>query len=325
MRKKFNTADIENYFVTVSRDHPRSEEGIALADFFGMIAPTAPIDEAALIARVDTLVADRLAAQPVPPPREPEPARVEPDVSDLPAFLRKMAPQPAESFIPEITAHDAISAINEIESRMMQAIEGLARRLDEVSAKLEMDPVEFKPNGHAEAVNTLTNWMQSIEQRANDAMALAARMAETPPVVATIQAVPPQVPLVDPVPPPLLPPREAAIARVRHAATSKRSSSIGETADERDTLQRLVEIALNARAANGMAITRMEAMAGVSGRKWDELARDIIASHDGYTDITVKTRIIELVAISDLTMAQEASIDGIVAKAIADLERAGAP
>jgi hypothetical protein len=308
--------DSNSLFVTVATDNPRSEHMVPLAELMGVTAAPTPanqpppppmpaFDMDALMVEVDRRVA---AALPITPPAS---ASREEMAADLPAFMRRMAAEASTppQAIPELSVEDAIHAVNDIETRMIGMIEGLARRLDEIAAKLDMAPVEFSPNGHHAAVETLTNWLRSIESKANAALEMASQVPE-PKVEPRTEPAEPQPPA-----------REGAIDRVQRAAAARRNADLGESADARDLRQRLVETALNAMATREKDITLMEQFAAPLGVEWSGVAKEIVGGHDMATALVIATASIETRAIHEIGQADERDIEAIVARSIEEIRK----
>lgn len=318
-------------YVTVATDEPRSEHMVPLAELLSGEAPAPAqpvpaVDVEAAVAEAVARVTARIDAL------EAAPAKVEPTpipIADMPKFMRDMAAQSQSTTVTGPSIDDAIAAVNDIESRMMGAFEQLARRVDEIATRLDMAPMAVDPQDHSSAIETLTTWLRSIEERATTAGNLAAGVAsaqhELERKMAAVPTAAPAAPVVDPpkVTAPVMEPRQAAAISVRDAARRKRESVIGASADERDVQQRLVEVALNARSTREHAIRHMEMLAAPMGVQWDDVAREFVAGHDRYTSLVVATAVIEAEAARSLSVARPDEFDGIVRTALAALERVG--
>lgn len=262
-------------------------------------------------------------------PQQPMPVAPQP-ASDLPAFLQRAA-QAAGAAIPAYAGPsiaDAIAAVNDIERRAMDAIEGLARKIDDIFNRLDMPPAPVEPADYSDSIKTLTTWLQSIDDRAKHADDLAVQLAEemakigeapvsplpTLPDSAPIQAVAmPEVTVDDA--------RAAAVAAVKAAAREARNKVLGSTADERDTTQRLTEIALNARTSNARALDLIARLAGSSATA-DAIAKALIEKHDHGTDVVVGTLVAETKAValvSNPGLHDVAGIEAVKAQAIAEI------
>lgn len=245
---------------------------------------------------------------------------------DLPAFLRKSLPgkPPSPHNGPDIG--DVIQAINEIESRAMSAIEAVARRVDELSLKLDMAPVEIDRDGSKAAIKTLENWLASIDSRATHADQMAADLAEQQKRLAerleALSVTPTPEPQPEPEPPQDR--KKAAIAAIRAAGEARRCEIIGTSADARDVRHRLVEVGLNAGTGHGRSIEWLQKLSSIQGVDWNDLRRTLVTEHDTATAAVVDTVAIESACAMRVVSADEADLDRIVAEAIEAISKVGA-
>ncbi len=251
---------------------------------------------------------------------------------DMPDVLRKMAAERGVDVsrpAPGPSASDVISALNDIETRAMQAIEALARRVDEISSRLDLEPITVDTNGNKEAIRTLTDWLKSIEGQASHAdqmtAMLAAEIARLRSQIATPP--PPTEPRDEPVPdPPRVEPqnvRVSAASRVTAAAKLRRNELIGIGADSRDVRQRLAEAAFNAGTGHETSISHLQALAHAYSMDWNELRKALVERHDTATAAVVATASIEAAAAIRLAGAGEHEIEMIADEAIAAIGRVG--
>lgn len=298
-------------------------------------APMAPTED--LVARdANTELAERCAAlerqvaellaSPIPIPAPvPEPQQV-----DMPAFMQRAAAERGISLapVPSVRIEDVLSAIDEVERWTKGTIEQLARRLDEVTTRLdhlmspqdEMGPPEPIAPAPDASIKTLTDWLQAIDVRATHAEQLAAELcAELERKSTPAEQVPPA-----PEPQPAIrDPRSDGLSRVRLAAEQRRNALIGPTADARDLRQRLAETAFNSLPGRDEAVARLERLASVQGIEWSTLAKLLISQHDRATDYAVDTLIEESRAVMEIGQAADTEVDRIVSAAIANIERIG--
>ena len=100
-----------------------------------------------------------------------------------------------------------------------------------------------------------------------------------------------------------------------------RNKVLGGTADERDTTQRLTELALNARTAHARSLELITRMAG-STTTVDVVAKALIDKHDHGTDVVVDTLVAETKAValvSNPELQDVARIEAMKAQAIAEI------
>lgn len=254
----------------------------------------------------------------VPPPPAPP-------ADDMPAFLRRHAPGQPLPPINGPTVGDAIQAVNEIETRVMAALETLARRVDDLSAKMDMDPMPFDRDGAKAAIKTLEDWLRAIDNRAAHAdQAAASLAAEQEALRKRLEVMAqPEAPAPRPKPEPAQDRKKAAIAAIRKAAEAKRNAVIGNSADARDVRQRLVEVALNAGTGHERSIEWLRRLADVQGSEWNDLRRMLVTEHDVATAAVVETVAVESACAMRIMSASDAEIDGLVAEAIERISRAG--
>jgi hypothetical protein len=251
-------------------------------------------------------VAERLAAierrltaieqRPVPTVAPAQPAG-----EAMPRFLRNAAaPIPvAAAPTAEQTADDAIAAMNDIETRLMHSMHELARRVDDMSARMDLPPLEIGPADYRQEVGRIGNWLKSIDER----------MQEQQPVASPVAVDPPE-------PVPLLP-----ADRIRDAARAHRARLMGAGADERDRSHRLASLGHNAVSGRTAAINALRPLTQVLGADFGDLAKTYIDSHDRLDMVMVATTAIEIEAILRLQSTSGAEADEIAAQAIEAISR----
>lgn len=296
------------------------------------VAQPAPpqIDMGSVEAVVAQMIREAIEAlPPQPPPVQPEPPPQTPFPSaDMPAFLHRMAeergalpPPPASG--PDIG--DVIDAVNEIETRVLNRLDELARRLDRLESRLDMAPEPFTPVDTSDSVKVLEEYLRAIDARATHAdqvaASLANRQAEIEQKLASQERQPAQ-----PIPEPLREPvdqKAAAMVRIREAAEARRNLLIGPSADSRDVRHRLVELALNAAHGHTHSIEMLRRLADVQGIEWDGLRKALVEQHDVATAVVVQTAAAESWAAIRLSWAADTDVDRIVHDALGQIERAG--
>lgn len=284
----------------------RASEPVALP-------PPAPVNpNPALLARLEVLEGHirALEARAVPPPPEASP--------DLPAFMQREAAARGIPIgaTPSVRVEDVLTAINEVEQWARGTLDQLARRIDEIAARLDMVPDPIAP-APQETVKVLTDWMQSIDQRAMHAEEMATELARE----IERRAAKPEATLAVPVAD--VDPRAAALAQIKGAAEKRRNALIGPTADARDLRQRLTEVAFNSLPGREDAVALMERLADVQGLTWDRLNKMLISQHDTATRAAVDTLIEEIKSSLAVAQAPETDLERIVSDAIGRLERIG--
>lgn len=309
--------DIENLAVEVTKLEPRSRALVPLPTFLDMAsggqAPrpvaAAPV-EASFLARMEALEQEVARLSAVPAPVEHAP-------SDLPAFMQREAERRGIPLgaTPSVRLDEVLTAINEVEQWARGTLDQLARRIDEIAARLDMVPDPIAP-APQEAVKALTDWMQSIDQRAMHAEEMAVELARELERRATAKTEAPAA-----VPAPEVEPRAAAVAAVKAAAEKRRNVLIGPTADARDLRQRLTEVAFNSLPGREDAVALMERLADVQGLTWGDLSKMLISQHDTATRAAVDTLIEEVRASLEITKADESALERIVSDAIGRIER----
>lgn len=267
------------------------------------LAPPPPRDPAlaGVLVRLDALEARQA----------PAPEEAQPESEAMPSFLRGARRRGLPAAPP--AAADvglAIEAMNDIERRMQSTLEELARRVDDVSARLDMPPVDVGSLDHKREMAAIANWLRSIDRTA-ETQDLARRVDAIQEKIRTEQPPPADVPR------PLSP-----MERVLAAASARRGALLGESADERDRNHRLADLAFNALSGRAAAIQAIQPLADATGVEFGELAKAYAGQHDAANRVIVETMRAEVVAAIGLQAASTPDeAERLVADAISAIER----